>query len=118
MIRAFSLSIFIERRNLMSDYRRESIMAYRKMKLEALDIVSRYRDNHKPIYFLFEKNVFYDWAIKDAYDRIYRSHDTPLNVLDELVAKYDKWAHERPDDCHFSVALAAVEDLIDAIING
>lgn len=102
----------------MRDERRKSIVAFRHTKLSALEIVARYRDTHKPVYSAFDKNCFYDWTINDAYEQIKRAHDTPLNVLDGLLAKYDEWAHANHNTCHFAVALAAIDDLIDAIISG
>ena len=92
-----------------------------KAKAHVLDIIrSRYLKCRRfpTVYQSSEKNFFYVNAIKEAYKAVKESNDTPLNVLDGLLEKYDSWAHAGcSNDYVFSVSTSAVDDIIDLIIS-
>ena len=101
----------------MSDERHKAIVAYRKAKLHVLDLIKYHIDHHKPVYLSFEKNCYYDWALREAYEQVYRSHEAPLDVLDELLAKFDTYAHSECENAdRFKVVVSAIDDLIDIIL--
>ena len=93
-------------------------------KRDALTRIARYRSSHKPVYMSFEKNALYDWSIRNAYESVLRSSDSPLNTLDRLIEKYDGWIHRDSAHAngskqheHFSIALSAIDDLIDMLLS-
>lgn len=105
----------------MSERLKQEIKAFRKVRTSALSIIEDYQKNHKTIYASFEKNCIYDWALKEAYDEVSRAYgrnaDTPLNVLERMLTKYDEWAHAPAQSSNqFKIAVAAIEDLIDQIL--
>ncbi len=94
------------------------------VKRSALKLIAQYQIEHKPIYMSFEKNSIYNWAIQNAYESVLKSPDTPLNTLDKLLTKYDNWAHRKSvcdmgaKQCeHFSIAVSAIDDLIDVLLS-
>ena len=99
-------------------------MAGDTIKREALSRIADYQKNHKPCYISFEKNSIYNWAIHNAYETVLKSNDAPLDTLDKLLSKYDQWTHSRNLHAnkskqreHFSVALCAIDDLIDMLLS-
>lgn len=106
---------------MVSERLKNEITAFKRQKNEALTMISAYRQSHGDIYFSFKKNATYDWAIQNAYDIIARAYgrnaDTPLNILEGLLAKYDTYAHRGSLSAdQFKVAAAAIEDLIDLLL--
>lgn len=101
----------------MSDERHKTIVAYRHAKIHVLDLIQYHIDHHKPVYMSFEKNCFYDWGLREAYNQVLDSHDAPLAVLDQLLAKFDTYAHSDGDTERFRIVVAAIDDLIDLITN-
>ena len=101
----------------MNEERHKAIVAYRKAKIHTLELIRYYKDHHKPVYMSFEKNCFYDWALNEAYEYVYRSRKAPLEALDELLSKYDGYAHT---DCagaeRFRIVISAIDDVIDNIL--
>lgn len=101
----------------MSERTSRNNKAYIAAKRHVLDIISEYYKHHSNPYFSDEKNYLYSFAIKTAYKEVYRSHDTPLNVLERMLTRFDEWAHAGcSNDYVFSVSLSAVEDIIDLIL--
>lgn len=99
-------------------------MTGNNIKREALSRIANYQTKHKPVYISFEKNSIYNWALQNAYETVLKSDDTPLNTLDKLLSKYDEWAHsnklrvgESKQYEHFSIALSAIDDLIDMLLS-
>lgn len=102
----------------MRDERRKTMIAYRHTKIHVLELIQYYIDHHKPVYMSFEKNCFYDWGLKEAYGHVYRSHDAPLAALDQLLAKYDTYAHADGESVErFRIVVAAIDDVIDLVTN-
>ena len=102
----------------MSDERHQTIVAFRRTKLHVLELIQYYIDHHKTVYSSFEKNCFYDWGLKEAYDHVLKAHEAPLAVLDRLLAKYDVYAHCDGDGKErFAIVVSAIDDLIDLITN-
>ena len=101
----------------MSERTRRNNKAFIESKRHVLDIISRYYKHHSDPYFSDEKNHLYSFAIMTAYKEVRQSHDTPLNVLERMLARFDEWAHTGcSNDYVFSVSLSAVEDIIDLIL--
>lgn len=106
---------------MVSERTKQEMSAFRSQKSRALTMIETYRQVHGEIYLSFKKNATYDWAIQNAYDTIARAYgrnaDTPLNILEGLLTKYDAWAHtESLSADQFKVAAAAIEDLIDLLL--
>lgn len=99
-------------------------MTGNRIKRDALTRIAQYQTEHKPVFMSFEKNCIYNWTIQNAYETVLKSNDTPLNTLDKLLSKYDEWAHSnklrvgesKPYE-HFSIALSAIDDLIDMLLS-
>lgn len=86
-------------------------------KIRACEVIAYYLKHHDSIHLSFEKNCYYEWAIKEALREIKFSNDTPLNVLDHLLIKYDGWAHSESNSADaFKVAASAIDDLIDLLL--
>lgn len=107
---------------MVSERSKREISAFKKQKNSALTMIAAYRQTHGDIYLSFRKNAAYDWAIQNAYDTIARAYgkraDTPLNILEGLLAKYDAWAHTDSSSAEdFRVTAAAIEDLIDLLLS-
>ncbi|MBO7450299.1 MAG: hypothetical protein J6U54_07995 [Clostridiales bacterium] len=105
----------------MSERIIRDLTAFKRERAHVLSIIECYRKTHKPVYVSFEKNFVYDWTLKEAQDTIAMAYgkraDTPLNVLERLLVKYDTWAHTESRSAEqFKVAAAAIEDLIDLIL--
>lgn len=102
----------------MTERMRRDNQGYMNIKKEACRLIKEYRENHPTIYLSSEKSFYYDFAIDEAYKEVRRSHDTPLNVLDRLLSRYDDWAHcGCENDEVFSIFVRAIDDLIDKIIS-
>lgn len=101
----------------MSERTSRNNKAFIESKRHVLDLISYYYDHHPTVYISDEKNYFYTYAIKTAYREVSRSHDTPLNVLERMLTRFDEWAHTGcSNDYVFSVSVSAVEDIIDLIL--
>lgn len=86
-------------------------------RFRACEIISCYLHHHDSVSWSFEKNCYYEWAIKEALIAVKTSNDTPLNVLDRILAKYDSWAHDESEAAkRFAVASSAIDDLIDQLL--
>lgn len=86
-------------------------------RYRACEIIAYYLKHHDSIVLSFEKTCYYEWAIKEALREIKLSDDTPLNVLDRMLVKYDARAHTHADSADaFKVAATAIDDLIDLLI--
>ncbi|MBO7449419.1 MAG: hypothetical protein J6U54_03540 [Clostridiales bacterium] len=65
----------------------------------------------------FEKQCHYKWALNEALIQIRSSKQTTLDVLYTMLSKYDVWAHlDTPNKYMFAVASAAIEDIIDMLL--
>ena len=96
--------------------RNTALLLYTKNK--ACELISYFYDHHPKKYLSAEKNHIYEFALKEAYREVRLGRDTPLNILDCLLAKYDSWAHcDCSNDGDFSIMACAVEDLIDTLVN-
>lgn len=94
------------------------INALSRTRQEALKIISYYYEHHPKKYLSDEKNFQYEFGLKEAYREVRLGRDTPLNILDRLVAQYDSWAHcDCSNDDAFGIMATAVDDLIDMILN-
>lgn len=83
----------------------------------ACELISYYLHHHDAIRLSFEKNCHYEWAIKEALIAIKRSDDTPLNVLDLMLVKYDSWGHNKSEAAErFRIAASAIDDIIDLLL--
>lgn len=101
----------------MSERTARNNKAFMASKRHVLDLITYYYDHHPTVYISDEKNFLYGFAIKTAYKEVYRSHDTPLNVLERLLVRFDEWAHTKcSNDYVFSVSSSAIEDIIDLIL--
>lgn len=101
----------------MSERTKRNNKAYIEPRRRVLDLISYYYKHHADPYISDEKNFLYGHAIKTAYEEVYRAHDTPLNVLESMLSRFDEWAHAGcTNDYVFSVSASAVEDIIDLIL--
>ena len=92
------------------------VIAMYHSKNRILEMISYHLDHHKPVYFSDKKNFLYDWGIREAYREVSTDDEPPLQVLDRLLIKYDRWAHTESrtaDD--FRIVAAAIDDIIDII---
>lgn len=86
-------------------------------RVNACDLIAYYLDHHDAVQWSFEKNCYYEWAIKEALITIKCSDDTPIEVLDRMLAKFDSWAHcESAASERFAVAASAIDDIIDLLL--
>lgn len=86
-------------------------------KFRACEVIAYYLKHHDSIHLSFEKTCYYEWAIKEALREVKSSNDTPLNVLDRMLVKYDERAHRHTDSADaFKIAASAIDDLIDLLI--
>lgn len=80
---------------------------------EALKIIRNYYAACPDVFFDFEKQNIYKWALWEATRKIKLSEEPPLTVLEQMLAQYDDWAHRNnPWKGKWSVAAAAIDDII------
>ena len=86
-------------------------------KYRACEVMAYHLKHHDSVFLPFEKMCYYEWAVKEAIREVKASSDTPLNVLDRLLVKYDERAHTNCGSSEaFKVASAAIDDLIDLLL--
>lgn len=86
-------------------------------KREALRIIRSYISNCPNVYVSFEKMSYYKWALNEALKTVKHCDDSPLEILERLLERYDDFAdRDNPKSYIFSVAAHAVDDLIDTLI--
>ena len=102
----------------MSERTKRNTASLMNTKHKACELITYFYDHHSKKYLSAEKEHIYDFALKEAYREVLLGRDTPLNILDCLLVKYDSWAHtDCSNDADFSIMARAVEDLIDMLIN-
>lgn len=69
----------------------------------------------------FDAACGYKWALGEALRALYDAdsrYECPLDVLERLHEKYDRWAHNGTKNAEdFAYALAAIDDLIDMLLS-
>lgn len=98
-----------------SDGKRFFVMELAKQ--EAIRIIRNYIRNCPEVYVSFEKMSYYRWALNEALKMVRHSSQSPLEVLEVLLARYDDYAHRKnPSSYVFEPAASAVDDLIDVLL--